>query len=196
MSTRTRVSVDDWVAAGLAIMTADGVGGVKIHRLCDRLGVTKGSFYWHFRDLDEYLGAVAQQWQQGDGAFRAPKDDSGDPETVLPRLVAFYVDQRLSHLERAMRDWSRSDARARAAIAASDARVFAAIRDAFAGLGFDDADADVRAKMLFYAGVGVGDVGPIGDRRPAREQAARMLAILMDRGVSDPSTRAMSGGSD
>ena len=89
-STRTRVSVDDWVAAELAIMAAaDGVGGVKIHRLCDRLGVTKGSFYWHFRDLDRVSWqAVARRGSDpGDGAFRAPKDDSGDPETVLPRLV-------------------------------------------------------------------------------------------------------------
>src|SRR5262245_38020288 len=159
-------------------MTDDGVGGVKIHRLCERLGVTKGSFYWHFRDLDEYLGAVAQQWEQGEGAFRAPA------ETVLPELVAFYVDKRLSRLERAMRDWSRTDARARAAIAASDARVFGSLRDAFAELGFDDGEADVRAKMLFYLGVGIGDVGPIGDRVPPREQAASILDILMDKGTS------------
>ena len=176
MTTRTRLTVDDWVAAGLAIMAADGVGGVKIHRLCERLGVTKGSFYWHFTDLDEYLGAVAQQWQEGEGAFQAPA------ETVLPELVAFYVDQRLSKLERAMRDWSRTDERARAAIHASDARVFARLRDAFVELGYDKKEADVRAKMLFYVGVGIGDVGPIGDRVPPREQAARILDILMDRG--------------
>src|SRR5688572_30336195 len=98
MTSRNRLTVDDWVAAGLEIMAEDGVGGVKIHRLCERLGVTKGSFYWHFRDLDEYLGAVAQQWQEGEGAFRP------QGPTVLPDLVAFYVDKRLSRLERAMRD--------------------------------------------------------------------------------------------
>ncbi|MFA9270109.1 MAG: TetR/AcrR family transcriptional regulator, partial [Baekduiaceae bacterium] len=47
-----RLSVDDWVACALEVLADEGVAGIKIPTLCKRLGVTKGSFYWHFSDLE------------------------------------------------------------------------------------------------------------------------------------------------
>jgi Bacterial regulatory proteins, tetR family len=46
----SRLSVDDWIREGYAIVAA-GLKALKIDRLCDRLGVTKGSFYWYFTDM-------------------------------------------------------------------------------------------------------------------------------------------------
>jgi Bacterial regulatory proteins, tetR family len=45
--TNSRLSVDDWIQAGFAILAEEGIKALKIDRLCRRLGVTKGSFYWH-----------------------------------------------------------------------------------------------------------------------------------------------------
>ena len=66
----SRLSVNDWITAGLELLADDGIGGVKIQRLCERLGVTKGSFYWHFTDLDAFLGAMAKHWEDGARIFR------------------------------------------------------------------------------------------------------------------------------
>jgi AcrR family transcriptional regulator len=178
-STRSRrLSVDDWIEAALEIMAADGIGGVKIQRLCDQLGVTKGSFYWHFKDLDAFLDAIADQWRHGEGTFRSRLDTAlrSDPKSGLSEAVSTFLDRRLGRLERAMRDWSRTDDRARAAIKSADKRTFDALVSGFETLGFDREDADVRAKILFYAGVGFGDVGPIGDR----SEPARQLETLVD----------------
>ena len=124
-----RLSVDDWIAAALEIMAADGIGGVKIQRLCDELGVTKGSFYWHFKDLDAFLDAIAEQWRDGEGTFRSRLDAAvrADPKGGLSNAVTAFLDRRLGRLERAMRDWSRTDDRARAAIKAADKRTFDAL---------------------------------------------------------------------
>ena len=175
-----RLSVDDWIAAALEIMAAEGIGAVKIQRLCDELGVTKGSFYWHFKDLDAFLDAIADQWQRGEGTFRSRLDAAvrADPKDGLSNAVTAFLDRRLGRLERAMRDWSRTDDRARAAIKAADKRTFDALVAGFESLGFGRDDADVRAKILFYAGVGFGDVGPIGDRSEPARQLGTLVELL------------------
>ena len=43
-SSSSRLSVDDWIQAGYAILAEEGIKALKIDRLCSRLGVTKGSF--------------------------------------------------------------------------------------------------------------------------------------------------------
>ena len=47
----TRLAVDDWIQAGYKVLAEEGIKSLKVGRLCTRLGVTKGSFYWHFADI-------------------------------------------------------------------------------------------------------------------------------------------------
>jgi AcrR family transcriptional regulator len=179
-----RLSVTDWITAGLQLLGEDGIGGVKIQKLCDRLGVTKGSFYWHFTDLDAFLGAMAKHYEDGARIFRDQFTAMAtqDPQQTLSDAVLFSFDNRLGRIERAMRDWARSDSRAQAAIQASDALGFAAIAESFEMLGFTREEADIRAKTLFYAGVGFGDVGPrLGDQRDPHRQLAAMMELLTRR---------------
>ncbi|HVV36745.1 MAG TPA: TetR/AcrR family transcriptional regulator [Acidimicrobiales bacterium] len=183
-STSTRLSVTDWISAGLELLGEDGIGGVKIQKLCDRLGVTKGSFYWHFTDLDAFLGAMAKHYEDGARIFRDQFTAMArqDPDKTLSEAVRASYDNHLGRIERAMRDWARSDERARAAIEASDRLGFAAIAESFELLGFTPEEADIRAKTLFYAGVGFGDVGPgLGNQRDPHKQLTAMMELLTRR---------------
>jgi AcrR family transcriptional regulator len=174
-----RLSVDDWVAAALELLAKDGPSGVKIDRLCVRLGVTKGSFYWHFADLDAFLGAVAERWAQARDARRETfaELEALEPHERLRRMMEALADPQEWPLERAVREWARSDGFVHDRVEASDRWVFQAIRKAFRELGFDAGDADLRAKTLFYAGVGFIYVGPQG-QRGGRRQRDRLLDIL------------------
>jgi AcrR family transcriptional regulator len=179
-----RLSVTDWITAGLELLAEEGISGVKIQRLCGRLGVTKGSFYWHFTDLDAFLGAMAKYYEDGARIFRDQFSEMAakDAEATLADSSNFLLNRRLAAIERAMRDWARTDDRARAAIEASDQLSFAALRRSFELLGFNEVEADVRAKTLFYAGVGFGDVGPIGDTETdPRVQLSMMMELLTRR---------------
>ncbi len=174
----------DWISAGLELLGEDGIGGVKIQKLCDRLGVTKGSFYWHFTDLDAFLGAMAKHYEDGARIFRDQFTAMArqDPDKTLSEAVRASYDNHLGRIERAMRDWARSDERARAAIEASDRLGFAAIAESFELLGFTPEEADIRAKTLFYAGVGFGDVGPgLGNQRDPHKQLTAMMELLTRR---------------
>ena len=54
----------DWADAALQLIAEKGVGGLKVDALAKRLGVTKGSFYWHFAGRAELLAAALGRWER------------------------------------------------------------------------------------------------------------------------------------
>jgi AcrR family transcriptional regulator len=54
----------DWAEAALQLLAERGAGALTVNALADRLGVTKGSFYWHFRSRAELLKAALDRWEQ------------------------------------------------------------------------------------------------------------------------------------
>jgi AcrR family transcriptional regulator len=60
----TKKNRDDWLVAGLDALAHEGAGGLRVMSIAQKLGVTKGSFYWHFNGLEEYLRALIEYWEQ------------------------------------------------------------------------------------------------------------------------------------
>jgi len=54
----------DWIGAALGALARDGLRAVAVEPLAERLGATKGSFYWHFRDRNALLEAAVAQWER------------------------------------------------------------------------------------------------------------------------------------
>jgi AcrR family transcriptional regulator len=155
-ATGNRLDVDDWIQAGYAIIAEDGLQALKIDRLCDRLGVTKGSFYWHFEAMPSYRTALIQSWGELRDQDRAALDDmtAVAPRERLSRMMSSLVSPRHWTLERAMREWARSDEAVAASVRSADRRLLRAVRQAFVDFGFADDEADVRANATFAAGIG------------------------------------------
>ncbi|MFL6588407.1 MAG: TetR/AcrR family transcriptional regulator [Luteimonas sp.] len=59
----SRLSADDWAQAALDLIAETGVQAVAVEPLARRLGVTKGSFYWHFPSRDALLQAALERWE-------------------------------------------------------------------------------------------------------------------------------------
>lgn len=59
-----RLSADDWARGALDLIAEEGVAAVAVEPLARRLGVTKGSFYWHFPSRDALLAAALERWEQ------------------------------------------------------------------------------------------------------------------------------------
>ncbi|MCV7033715.1 TetR/AcrR family transcriptional regulator [Mycobacterium heckeshornense] len=148
--------MDDWVQTGFRILAEDGIKALTIDRLCRRLGVTRGSFYWHFSDMRAYRRALLDTWaavrDEDRGFFDALAADP--PRQRLSRMMTALVGPRHWMLERAMREWARSEPAVAAAVRDSDRRVVAAVRRAYLDDGFDPEEADMRADVTFAAGIG------------------------------------------
>jgi AcrR family transcriptional regulator len=156
-TSNNRLSIDDWIQAGFAILAEEGLKALKIDRLCRRLEVTKGSFYWHFADIASYRTALVQSWGELRGDDRRDLGElaSLPPRERLSEMMSSLVSPRHWILERAMREWARTDADVAASVHAADLRVLAAVRQAFLDYGFDTDDAELRANATFAAGIGL-----------------------------------------
>src|SRR3546814_19576689 len=58
-----RLGAEDWAQAALDLIAENGVAAVAVEPLARRLGVTKGSFYWHFPSRDALLKAALERWE-------------------------------------------------------------------------------------------------------------------------------------
>jgi AcrR family transcriptional regulator len=174
-----RLSVEDWVKAALNIMVDEGISGVKVQRLCEILGVTKGSFYWHFADLDAFLEELAKRWMEGSSQ---PEDiklgPNADGQSNLMLAMQAFVHPRNRKLVRAMREWAQRDEHAKEAVAAMDRTMLELLRRTFADVGFNRKDSEMRAKILYYTGVGFAHVGPIGRDANTSDQLSFLLELL------------------
>ena len=179
----SRLSVDDWIQAGYALLAEQGIKALKIDRLCERLGVTKGSFYWHFADMASYRAALAHAWGELRDEDRRQFDEMGQiaPRERLSRMMTALVGPRQWTLERAMREWARTDDAVAKSVHAADRRVLDAVRQAFLDSGFDHEDADLRASATFAAGIGFLHLS--GAKPSAREAARRerFLDLMLTR---------------
>ena len=152
-----RLTADDWIQAGFAVLADNGPNALRIDRLCERLEVTKGSFYWHFTDLSAYRAALIEAWGSLHDRSRRQFEQMPDvePRQRLTVMIQTWVAPQQWQLEQAMRIWALTDDAVLASVQQSDSRVLRAIRQAFVDCGFSAQDAALRAFVVFSAGVGL-----------------------------------------
>ena len=64
----TKVTQEDWLRMARNTLVLDGVDQVKILALAERMQVSRSSFYWYFRDREELLQALLQDWEASNTA--------------------------------------------------------------------------------------------------------------------------------
>lgn len=178
-----RLSVESWIEAGYAILAEEGIKALKLDRLCERVGATKGSFYWHFADMAGYRSALVEAWGELRDEDRRFFAEAGDmpPRDRLSQMMTSLVTARHWTLERAMREWARTDTAVAASVRSSDQRVVDAVRQAFLDYGFDAEEADLRANATFAAGIGFLHLSGRQPSARAADQRERFLDIMLRR---------------
>lgn len=88
-----RLNAEDWVTAAIAALGESGLTGVAVEPLAKRLGATKGSFYWHFKDRGALVDAVLARWEQlGTDEVIARLDALADPVERLRLLFTEVIE--------------------------------------------------------------------------------------------------------
>ncbi len=152
-----------WVEAACRLLAEKGVERVRVLPLAQRLGVTRGSFYWHFASRRELLDALIRLWEEKN--TRAVLEAATRPAQDLPErflhLARCWLDQSIydPRLDIAVRDWARHDRRVLELVhKADDARV-AALARIFEAEGEAPRMAFIRARVLYYMQMGYYIVG-------------------------------------
>jgi len=140
------------------------------------MGVTKGSFYWHFASREELLDAVLESWQKSmtRDIELWLKSAAGTPADQLRRLLHIGISSRPDvpggPLELSLRDWARRDPRVAETVTRVDADRLRILKNLYvqSGLTEEDADAQALLHMTFVIGGRMmlfdGEVGTVEKR--------------------------------
>lgn len=141
MSTQTRTR-EDWIAAGLAELAKPGTARLSVAPIAAALSATKGSFYWHFKGLDDFRLSVAETYEARCEARLASPPDVDDGLAAL--LGGLAPDPAA---ESALRVLARDDPAVSAVIERIDRRRIEAI----GALLLDQGAETARAPRMIYA---------------------------------------------
>jgi len=147
---RERLSRDDWLQAALETMRGAGVDGVKVAPLASRLGVTTGSFYWHFKSRRELLEAALDFWERAMTylPLEEAKRFEGSPKDRILFLMNRIMAGDLAGYDLPIWLWAQSDDGARRAFQRALKRRFAFCAWMFRQAGFSKRQAENRGRMM------------------------------------------------
>src|SRR5699024_6391038 len=152
---RTRLSAEDWKNAALTLIAEEGVGALAVEALARRLGVTKGSFYWHCRNRDALLEASLELWEQHDEAEVLAKiEPIADPRLRLRALFDFVAREMPAHRIYAALLKALDYPAVLTLMARVSARRMEFLTTAYVEAGMNTAQAQHRARLTYAAYVG------------------------------------------
>lgn len=152
---RVQLTPEDWVQAARELLISRSIDAVRVDVLAKALGVSRGSFYWHFTDRDDLLNRVLLSWQeeQTEQIIARYRKQGVQAQALIHELVELPFHGRAamkgSSTELAIRAWARRDETARRVVDAVDAKRLAYIEECFANLGFAAPEAKSRAFLLY-----------------------------------------------
>lgn len=171
--TADRLDRAAWVAAGLDALERDGVAGVAAAPLARTLGVTRGSFYWHFDSRQDLLAAVVERWERehSDDILDALQGVA-DPAARLRLLIERAVQKPPSFFVRLL-DAADAEPVVAAALQRSATRRREVMAAALRELGMAPAEARHRALLTYTSYVGLARMlAEDPDVLPPRRRAA------------------------
>src|SRR3954469_3125695 len=149
-----QLTAKDWLDLGLKTLAKSGFTALKAEPLAKAMGVSRGSFYWHFADISAFHAAILKRWreiaaEQIIAGVEAVSKDENPLEVLLRRVFS----ERLA-IENAVRTWASVDPAARAAVQAIDRRRLGYVEGLLTQSGLSVDVARARAQILYWAFLG------------------------------------------
>jgi AcrR family transcriptional regulator len=149
----TRTPRASWIEEGLRALGVGGPDAVRIEKLAEALGVTKGGFYWHFDDRRALLEEMLDTWERVgvDEVIERVEGEGGDARARLRRLFALASSTGgLLKTDLAVRDWARREQAVADRLRRVDNRRMDYVRALFGAFCPDEDDVEARC-MVFYS---------------------------------------------
>jgi len=173
-----RLSRDDWLKAAFD-MCEGSIERIKVAPLAKQIGVTTGSFYWHFRNRGELLDALLAYWEKEttDSIIQFYTHDESEPLERIYNLLELTHVNEFGSYELAVRLWAQTDDKVRDVYARTVAKRLDFAADLFRDAGFSDEQATLRGYMLiaYTAGEAAQVPGPL---RRGKEGLREKFEIL------------------
>ena len=151
---KDQLSARDWLDRGLKALARNGFTALKADPLAKAMGVSRGSFYWHFADVGAFHAALLKHWHEvAAEQIIAEVEATAPGQQGLELLLRRAFGERVK-LEGAVRTWASIDPGARAAVQAIDRRRLDYIEHLLGRAGLPADVACARAQILYWTFLG------------------------------------------
>ena len=175
---KKRITKKSWLKEGLDVLAEQGAEKLTIDFLCRRLHVTKGSFYHHFRNRENFIENLLQYWEEANTLAVIQLGESHkDSRDKIREITDIAVASLPSSLEASIRAWALKNEKARYFQERVDNTRLDYCRKLWADLLKNDAEAEVVARLYYSSFVGCQEI------MPAMKEAEihAMFDLLVDR---------------
>jgi AcrR family transcriptional regulator len=171
-----------WVDEALRALAAGGPDAVRVEAMASSLGVSKGGFYWHFKNRPALLDEMLDTWEKAvvEDVIARIESEPADPRAKLRQLfeLASSVDFAV---ELALRDWSRRDDDVAKRLQRVDNRRMEYLRSLFGQFCADEEDVEARSMLAFSLFIGSYFIAA----RHAEKTRSEVLRLAIDRLLSE-----------
>ena len=145
-----RLSREEWLARALEVLGKNGAGQLTVESLARQLGVTKGSFYWHFRDRADFFRQLIEYWDEHftQTVIAEISGQGGPPEERLLELMRLVLSKRLDRFEMPVRAWAQQNPALAPLVRRVDRHRISFVRSLFLEMGFDEDEAEMRTRVF------------------------------------------------
>lgn len=179
---KQRANREVWLNAALEVLNERGVDGIKVVSLADGLGLTSGSFYWHFKNIQDLLDQILEYWENHltDHIIRDAQHFDGPPEARILNLMLQVIQEDATVPDHAISVWAKRDAKAHLAYQRTLTKRYGFAKWMFEQVGFEPSAAILRGRLMVSSLIGDSSVDLKAD--PDWEELIRgQWRVLVDR---------------
>ena len=146
----SRLDREEWLARALEVLGKQGTGELTVESLARHLGVTKGSFYWHFKDRADFFRQLIEYWDKQFTQTVIAKISTQDspPEERLLELMRLVHSKRLDRFEMPVRAWAQQNPALAPLVRSVDKHRIDFVCSLFMEMGFDKDEAEMRTRVF------------------------------------------------
>lgn len=145
-----RLSREEWHARALEVLGRKGSGELTVETLAQHLGVTKGSFYWHFKSRADFFRQLIEYWDEHytQTVITEISGLGGPPEDRLMELMRLVLSKRMDRFELPVRTWAQQNPALVPLVRRVDKHRISFVRSLFLEMGFDEDEAEMRTRVF------------------------------------------------
>ena len=153
--TQLTLTKTDWINAGWILMANQGVAAVKVEVLARQLKVSKGSFYWHFKNRKELLAGILQRWEHETLWLIEESQKESTPEKQLIKMFALAEELcNLPDPETAIFIWANQEPAVQERVRIVETKRVDYLNQLLQNYGFSETEARHKAEIGYFAFMG------------------------------------------
>jgi AcrR family transcriptional regulator len=145
-----RLTREQWLATALEVVARQGGANLRIRDLVAQLGVSTGSFYWHFKGRDDFVASLVDYWEK---AFTSRvvvemEDFEGDASQRLLKLMELLLEKGFARYDVPIRAWAAQEPAVARMLRKADRQRLRFVGSLFAEMGFTGVELETRTSTF------------------------------------------------